>query len=154
MKSGIQRKHLLMNTKSHSRSKNVGEVADTILAMPRCGINQKLYEPVISLFIAELDRRFSKESSSVLIAMSALVPTSKDFLSIQVFSSFANHYGLNEELLKCEFTVFSNQYWKKNPQLNTMLDVINFIEPHKVVYIELYKAYQIACAIPVTTAET
>ena len=35
-----------------------------------------------------------------------------------------------------------------------MLDVINFIEPHKVVYIELYKAYQIACAIPVTTAET
>ena len=59
----------------------------------------------------------------------------------QVFSPFANHYGLNEELLKCEFTVFSNQYWKKNPQLNTMLDVINFIEPHKVVYIELYKAY-------------
>ena len=96
---------------------------------------EKLYEPVISLFIAELDRRFSKESSSVLIAMSALVPTSKDFLSIQVFSPFANHYGLNEELLKCEFTVFSNQYWKKNPQLNTMLDVINFIEPHKVVYI-------------------
>ena len=51
------------------------------------------------------------------------------------FRPFANHYGLNEELLKCEFTVFSNQYWKKNPQLNTMLDVINFIEPHKVVYI-------------------
>ena len=35
-----------------------------------------------------------------------------------------------------------------------MLDIINFIEPHKVVYIELYKAYQIACTIPVTTAET
>ena len=120
----------------------------------RSDYKEKLYEPVISLFIAELDRRFSKESSSVLIAMSALVPISKDFLSIQVFSPFANHYGLNEELLKCEFTVFSNQYWKKNPQLNTMLDVINFIEPHKVVYIELYKAYQIACAIPVTTAET
>ena len=36
------------------------------------------------------------------MAMSALVPTSKDFLNIQVFSPFANHYGLNEELLKCE----------------------------------------------------
>ena len=85
---------------------------------------------------------------------SPLVHTSKDFLNIKVFSTFANHYGLNEELLKCEFTVFTNQYWKKNSQLNTMLDNINFIEPHKVVYIELYKAYKIACTIPVTTAET
>ena len=105
---------------------------------------EQLYEPIISLFIAELDRRFSKESSSVLIAMSALVLIFEDFLSIQVFSTFANRHVLNEELLMCEFTVFSN----------TMLDVINFIEPHKVVYIELYKAYQIACAILVTTAET
>ena len=37
--------------------------------------------------------------------------------------------------------------------LKTMLEVINFIEPHKVVYTELYKTYQNACTIPVTTAE-
>ena len=34
-----------------------------------------------------------------------------------------------------------------------MLDIIYSIEPHKVIYIEIYKAYQIACTIPVTTAE-
>ena len=128
--------------------------ADNAKVWDKSDYKEKLYLPVISLFIAELDRRFSKESCSVLMAMSALVHTSKDFLNIQVFSPFVNLYGLNEELLKCEFTVFTNQYWKKNQQLNTMLDIINFIEPHKVVYIELYKAYQIACTIPVTTAET
>ena len=88
--------------------------------------------------------------------MSALIPTSKDFLKIQVIRPFVDHYHLNEELLNGEFTVFSNQYRKANPQLKTMLEVINFIEPHKVVYTELYKTYQtyhIACTIPVTTAE-
>lgn len=60
---------------------------------------------------------------------------------------------MNEELLNSEFIVFSNQYRKANPQLNTILEVINFIEPHKMVYTELYKTYQIACTIPVTTAE-
>ena len=56
-------------------------------------------------------------------------------------------------MLNSEFTVFSNQHRKANPQLKTMLEVINFIEPHKMVYTELYKTYQIACTIPVTTAE-
>ena len=34
-------------------------------------------------------------------AMSALVLISEDFLNTQVFSPFANHYKVNEELLKC-----------------------------------------------------
>ena len=62
--------------------------------------------------------------------------------------AFCWHYHLNEELFNGEFTVFSNQYRNANPQLKTMLEVINFIEPHKVVYTELYKTYQtyhIAC---------
>ena len=85
----------------------------------------------------------------IFLAMSALIPTPEDFLKLHAMKSFIEH--LNEEMLNSEFTVFSNQYRKANPQLKTMLEVIKFIEPHKMVYTELYKTYQIACTIPVTT---
>ncbi|KAI6656217.1 Zinc finger mym-type protein 1-like protein [Oopsacas minuta] len=113
----------------------------------------RLFDPVVRLFIAELNRRCSKDTCSVLLAMSSLIPTSDDFLKIHATKFFIEHYHLNEELQSSEFTVFSNQYRKANPQLKTILEVINIIEPHKMVYTELYKAYQIACNILVTTAE-
>ena len=34
-----------------------------------------------------------------------------------------------------------------------MLDVLRFIEPHRACYVQLHTAYQIACTIPITTAE-
>ena len=57
------------------RRRNCRYDADNAKVWDKLYYKEKLNLPVNSLFIAELDRRFSKESCSVLMAMLALVHT-------------------------------------------------------------------------------
>ena len=53
--------------------------------------------------------------------------------------------------MKSDCDVFAVQFSNSAPECKNMLDILHFIEPHRVCYAQLYKAYQIACTIPITT---
>ena len=55
--------------------------------------------------------------------------------------------------MKNECDVFTVQFTNSSPECKNLLDILQFLEPHRVCYAQLYKAYQIACTIPTTTVE-
>ena len=110
---------------------------------------EKLFDVVIRSFVKELNRRFSSECCTILNAMAAFFPTSADILNTDVIRPFMNFYELRSDLLKSECEVFAVQFAKAGTNCKNLLQVLQFLENHK----ELQKAYQIACTIPITTAE-
>ena len=85
--------------------------------------------------------------------MVAFFPTSADFLNTDVMCPFVNFYELRSDLLKSECEVFAVQFAKAGTNCKNLLQVLQFLENHKECYTQLHKAYQIACTIPITTAE-
>ena len=112
-----------------------------------------LFDRVITVFVGELDRRFSEDVCEVLNSMSALFPQSEELLNVTTLQPFVEHYHLQLGLLKSECEVFAAQYARASLGCETMLDILRFIEPHRACYVQLHTAYQITCTIPITTAE-
>ena len=122
-------------------------------AWTKADYKEKLFYVVIRSFVQELNRRNSKESCTILTAMAALFPTSPDFLNIEVMRPFVDHYALRSDLLKSECEVFAAQFAKDDKDCKNLLQILAFLETYKDCYTQLYMAYQIACTIPITTAE-
>ena len=112
-----------------------------------------MFDKVIKLFVDELEKRFDKTVCDILRAMASLVLQSTHFLDFETLKPFFIHYALDAKLLKSEIDVFSAQYKNAEPGCKSLLDVLQFVEPFKTCYAQLYKALVIAVTIPITTAE-
>ena len=114
---------------------------------------EQVFDKVIKLFVDELEKRFDTTVCDILRAMASLVPQSTHFLDFETLKPFVIHYSLDAKLLKSEIDVFSAQYKNAEPGCKSLLDVLQFVEPFKTCYAQLYKAIVTAVTIPITTAE-
>ena len=55
----------------------------------------RLFDRVITVFVGELDRRFSGDVCEVLNSISALFPQSEGFLNVTTLQPFVQHYHLD-----------------------------------------------------------
>ena len=66
---------------------------------------------------------------------------------------FVEHYEIRKDLLRSELEVFKEQHHNSKQECKSILDVLQFVYPHRVCYSQLYTTFLIAVVIPVTTAE-
>ena len=93
----------------------------------------KLFDTVIGEFVKELDIRFDDEVSCILKAMTAMNPLSNFFLNFEIMMPFVEQYEIRKELLRSELEVFKEQYNNTKQECKSILDVLQFVYPHRVV---------------------
>ena len=115
---------------------------------------RELFDKVVKVFVVdELNKRFDNSVCDLLRSMAPLIPSSSHFLAFDTLKPFARHYALDERMLKSEMDVFSAQYRITDPGCKSLLDMLQFVEPYKTCFAQLYKAIVISATIPVTTVE-
>lgn len=114
------------------------------------------FYPVIDEMLKELDRRFSKTNCDLMNIIQALNPKSDAFLKETALLSFARLYDsdindLGHELH--QFRRISERKIKTGMQTpSNTVELVQFIEPYKDVFFELFRLCKIAVAIPVSSA--
>ena len=61
-----------------------------------------VYYSTLDTIMEEMNRRFSELNLSLLSAMQALLPTSKNFLDVDVLLPFLHHYDIDEGEMRVE----------------------------------------------------
>ncbi|XP_035986697.1 zinc finger MYM-type protein 1-like isoform X1 [Fundulus heteroclitus] len=114
------------------------------------------FYPVIDLVLSEINRRFSRTNWDIMSSIQALNPKKDAFLNKATLYSAARLYDSNIDDLGHELDHFSRVLERKiqtgMPRPSSTVELIQFIEPYKEVFFELYRLCKIAVAIPVSTA--
>ena len=77
----------------------------------------------------------------------------KVFQNFEIMMPFVEHYEIRKDLLRSELEVLKEQYNNSKQECKSILDILQFVYPHRVCYSQLYTTFLIAVVIPVTTAE-
>ncbi|XP_019718752.1 zinc finger MYM-type protein 1 isoform X1 [Hippocampus comes] len=114
------------------------------------------FYPVIDLMLSELERRFSSKNCEIMNSIPALNPQKDTFLKEKDLFSFAELYDSNIDDLGHELHQFKRILERKiqagMQRPSSTVQLVQFIEPNKDVFFELYRLCKIAVAIPVSTA--
>ncbi|KAF3833304.1 hypothetical protein F7725_026969, partial [Dissostichus mawsoni] len=120
------------------------------------GFRTAFFYPVIDQMLNELNRRFSNTNCDMMNSIQALNPKSKEFLKETTLFSFAQLYDANIEDLGHELHQFSRILDRKiktgMQRPDSTVELVQFIEPYKEVFFELFRLCKIAAAIPVSSA--
>ncbi|KAL6481128.1 hypothetical protein MHYP_G00092080 [Metynnis hypsauchen] len=120
------------------------------------GFRTNFFYPVIDLMLSELERRFSRRNCDIMNSIQALNPQKDAFLKETTLFSFARLYDSNIDDLGHELHQFRRILDRKKQtgmqRPSSTVELIQFIEPYKEVFFELYRLCKIAVAIPVSTA--
>ena len=115
----------------------------------------RIYLPVIDTMISELNRRFSKDSCSLMRGIQCLDPTSKSFLNLEMLQAFENRYDVDEQDLLHEVYQARRLIERKAADghvIHTMQDLAAFIYPFKDAFACLFSLINIGLVLPVNTA--
>ncbi|XP_040890423.1 zinc finger MYM-type protein 1-like isoform X2 [Toxotes jaculatrix] len=120
------------------------------------GFRTNFFYPVIDLMLSELQRRFSSKNCEIMNSIPALNPQKDTFLKEKDLFSFAQLYDSNIDDLGHELHQFKRILERKiqagMQRPSSTVQLVQFIEPYKEVFFELYRLCKIAVAIPVSTA--
>ncbi|XP_033984520.1 uncharacterized protein LOC117481103 [Trematomus bernacchii] len=120
------------------------------------GFRTAFFYPVIDQMLSELNRRFSKTNCDMMNSIQALNPKSDAFLKKTTLFSFAQLYDANIDDLGHELHQFSRlldgkiKTGMRRP--DSTGELVQFIEPYKEVFFELFRLCKIAVAIPFSSA--
>ena len=107
--------------------------------------------------LAELQRRFVSEENQVVYGgICALTPASKSFLNVEQIWLMCDIYGVakNRNTVKTEVDLLRITFDNGGDDLpSDLMEMLNFIEPHKRVLSSMNKVLHIAITTPVTSAE-
>jgi hypothetical protein len=91
----------------------------------------RVYFPTIDLILMAINERFNK-CASVINASSALHPENDDFLSYEIVRPLAEHYKIELDSLKAEFTILCKtikQYeLEKNIKISNIMQLLDLLE--------------------------
>ena len=117
-----------------------------------------VYFATLDLILVEMNERFSESNLSLLRAVDALFPKSKNFLSVAKLEPFLKHYHgclPPVENIENEIQTFKN-YLLRNPAIsddvNGLHDLLDHISPIKAAFPILYTCFQITLTIGTSTA--
>lgn len=117
---------------------------------------QGLLYPILDSLVAEMERRFSKMNCSVMRGVQALNPKSSTFLHDDQVFGLSEIYGCDREDLTHELhqarRILTRKAESGAAQLESILDVVVFLEPYQEVFVELFRLCKIALALPVSSA--
>ena len=108
--------------------------------------------PTIDVFLTELKRRFCEENMEIFRSLSALDPTSKNFLDFDIILPLARQYNLNLEDVKMETRQAKRMFQKSVVCFETVEEFVKYLKPLEMAFSELLKAAKIAITLPVSTA--
>lgn len=117
--------------------------------MSQCMV--EIYYPIIDRLILEMESRFP--SSPVLDAVVACQPQSTNFLIYESLKPLLDAYKISGDI-NSEIFVLNNIMKKASPPPETMLDVLNLMNP-RCGFPALVRLYQVVLSIPIanTSAE-
>lgn len=120
----------------------------------KTSFRSKVFYPVLDCMIGEMSRRFSSVNCEIMQGVQSLNPTSDSFLNDEKVILLANAYGSNIEDLKHELHQARRLLDRQGPADSpcSLLQLVNFLEPYKAVFFELFRLCKIAIVLPVSSA--
>ena len=120
-------------------------------------IRAHVFYPILDALIAEMERRFSVESCSIMKGIQSLNPASSTFLSVEDVKQFGQFFDASMEDLSHEVPqakrLLERKFTKCGKALpKTLLMLTAFLEPYKDVFEELFRLCKIGVTIPVSSA--
>ena len=85
-------------------------------------------------------------------SLSALDPSSKNFLDFDIILPLARQYNLNLEDVKMETRQAKRMFQKSEVCFETVEEFVKYLKPLEMAFSELLKAAKIAITLPVSTA--
>uniref|UniRef100_A0A1A8U647 HAT C-terminal dimerisation domain-containing protein n=2 Tax=Nothobranchius furzeri TaxID=105023 RepID=A0A1A8U647_NOTFU len=117
---------------------------------------QRLLYPILDRIMCEMDRRFSKNSCTIMKGAHALHPKCSQFLQDNLVLDLGKMYGCDCEDLSHELhqarNILKRKSHSKDTQLSSIVDLTLFLEQHQEVFHELFRLCKIAVALPVSSA--
>ena len=108
--------------------------------------------PTVDVFLTELKRRFCEENMEIFRSLSALDPTSENFLDFDIILPLARQYNLNLEDVKMETRQAKRMLQRSGVGFETLEEFVKYLKPLEMAFCELIKAARIAITLPVSTA--
>ena len=108
--------------------------------------------PTVDVFLTELKRRLCEENMEIFRSLSAIDPTSKNFLDFDIILPLARQYGLNLEDVKMETRQAKRMLQRSGVCFQTLEEFVKYLKPLEMAFCELLKAARIAITLPVSTA--
>ena len=85
-------------------------------------------------------------------SLSALDPTSENFLDFDIILPLARQYNLNLEDVKMETRQAKRMLQSSGVGFKTLEEFVKYLKPSEMAFCELIKAARIAITLPVSTA--
>lgn len=112
--------------------------------------------PAIDIMLAELERRFSVETSHIYNGVASLTPSSEKFLDEENLRQFGGLYGVDDEDLMHEIYSFKRLLQRRKEKgvsrPSSLCECAQFLEPLQEAYFNLFRIAKIALILPVSTA--
>ncbi|KAI6658296.1 hypothetical protein LOD99_15565 [Oopsacas minuta] len=110
-----------------------------------------LYFPILDTFLEELNRRFSKGSTDIMMAIHSFNPQSEYFMDPIRMESFALFYNLEYESLRMESILAKRTLG--NAEMKSIDDLFLKLLPLRDAFPTLLNAIQISLTISISTAQ-
>ncbi|XP_038060491.1 zinc finger MYM-type protein 1-like [Patiria miniata] len=125
-------------------------------AAPEVDFKVNFMFPVLDRMLQEMRGRFSDQNCRLMKGIDALTPSSENFLSPENLKALQETYGADQEDLRHELhqvkRLIERKASKEEAVPKSMQGLVNFLEPYKDAFFELYRLSKIAAIIPVTSA--
>ena len=108
--------------------------------------------PTVDVFLTELTRRYCEENMEIFRSLSALDPTSENFLDFEIILPLARQYNLNLEDVKMETRQAKRMMPWSGVGFETLEELFKYLKHLEMAFCELLKAARIAITLPVSTA--
>lgn len=120
-------------------------------------LKNTIFYPSIDKAVVEIRNRFSDTNMEILSAINSFVPHNTGFLEFNKIKAFAEHYKANIQDLEIELTQLNRLIERKKASnqfcADNLLDMLKFVCVYEDAFHETKRLLQIACSIPVTSAE-
>lgn len=107
-----------------------------------------IYIQLLDCLLAELEKRFSTDAQHIMHGISALTPTSADFLSLQHLREISLKFDVNPDELQHEVPLVNKLVSNAKSIKEFLIEII----PYKRAFNAIYRLLLIAVTLPVTSA--